>query len=100
MAEGTETGLEEGEPEEAGVHVVPVALDERVSSISWQGNVSARQWMQFYTKVLSRFATQEGLQLEVNFKASPPEGISKDKVDETKFSLRELGLDDNLSTEA
>ena len=55
---------------------------------------SARQWMQFYTKVLSRFARQEGLQLEVNFKASPPEGVSKDKVDETKryrYPRRETG---------
>jgi hypothetical protein len=55
--------------------------------------------MPFYTKVLARFAGQEGLQLEVEFKASPPEGVSKDKVEETKASLRELGLDDNVSTE-
>jgi hypothetical protein len=88
-----EKGGEEGP---GGVVVLP---GERVSSVGWRGEVPARQWMQFYTRVLSRFATQEGLQLEVEFKVSPPEGISQDKVNETKASLRELGLDDNVSTE-
>jgi len=88
---------EEGEKKETGKVSVPPS--ERVSSISWQGEVPWRQWMQFYTKVLSRLPTQEGLHLEVNFKASPPEGVSKDKVEETKTALRELGLDDKVSVD-
>jgi hypothetical protein len=88
---------EEKDKERGRVIVVP--LGERVSSISWRGEVPARQWMQFYTKVLSRFATQERLRLEVNFQVSPPEGVGKDKVEETKASLRELGLDDRVSAE-
>lgn len=85
----------EGKERGGGVSVAPPG--ERVSSVSWRGEVPARQWMQFYTKVLSRFATQERLRLEVNFQVSPPEGISKDKVEETKASLRELGLDAEVS---
>ena len=97
-------GEEEREREEIEEEVgergrdVIVVPGERVSSVIWRGEVPARQWMQFYTKVLSRFATQEGLRLEVDFKASLPGGISKDKVDETKASLRELGLNDDIST--
>jgi len=97
-----ETGeevVEEEEGKERGGGVIVVPPGDRVSSISWRGKVPARQWMQFYTKVLSRFATQEKLRLEVDFEVSPPEGISKDKVDETKASLQELGLNDNVSTE-
>jgi hypothetical protein len=88
-----------GIPEGRGREVTTLLPTERVPAISWKGQVPWQQWMPFYTKVLARFAGQEGLQLEVEFKASPPEGVSKDKVEETKASLRELGLDDNVSTE-
>jgi hypothetical protein len=88
---------EAGKATPSGVTVQPAT--ERVSVISWRGEVPWRQWMQFYTKVLSRLPTQEGLHLEVNFKASPPEGVSKDKVEETKTALRELGLDDKVSVD-
>ncbi len=86
-----------GIAEKPGGEVTGPLPTERVQAISWRGEVPWRQWMPFYTKVLARFAAQEGLQLEVEFKASPPEGISKDKVDETKAGLRELGLDDKVS---
>jgi hypothetical protein len=90
--------VERNEGEE-GPGKVSVPPGERVSSVSWRGEVPWRQWMQFDTKVLSRLPTQEGLHLEVNFKASPPEGVGKDKVEETKTALRELGLDDKVSVD-
>jgi hypothetical protein len=83
--------------EPSGVTVLH--LGERVPAITWQGEVPWRQWMPFYTKVLAKFAAQEGLHLEVSFKANPPDGISREKVDETAASLRELGLNDKISVE-
>ena len=55
--------------------------------------------MNFYTKVLSRFVTGSGLKFTVNVEVAPQDGVSKQKVDETKSALRELGLDDNVKEE-
>ena len=52
--------------------------------------------MNFYTKVLSRFATGKGLRLSVTVDVSPEGGVSSQTVQETKTALRELGLNDDL----
>ena len=49
--------------------------------------------MNFYTRVLARFATQPDLELTVHFEVQ--EGVSQQKVDETRVALRELGLDES-----
>jgi hypothetical protein len=48
--------------------------------------------MNFYTKVLSRFAATPSLKLTISVEVSPPEGISKQSLEETQNALRELGL--------
>jgi hypothetical protein len=55
--------------------------------------------MNFYTKVLSKFAAAAGLRLTLRVEVAPPEGVSPQKVDETKVALRELGLTDSLDIE-
>jgi hypothetical protein len=52
--------------------------------------------MNFYTKVLARFATGTGLRLSVRLEVDQQEGISTQKIEETKVALRELGLRDDL----
>jgi len=52
--------------------------------------------MNFYTKVLSRFAGGSGLKLNVQIEVVPPGGVSKHSVDDTKNALRELGLNDRV----
>jgi hypothetical protein len=54
--------------------------------------------MNFYTKVLSKFAATAGLKLTIRVEVGPPEGISPQKVDETKVALRELGLKDSIES--
>jgi hypothetical protein len=54
--------------------------------------------MNFYTKVLSRFATGGGLKLTVTVDVAPPEGTTSAKIEETKVALRELGLPENITT--
>ena len=55
--------------------------------------------MNFYTKVLSKFAATAGLKLTLRGEVAPTEGVSPQKVDETKVALRELGLNDSLEGE-
>jgi hypothetical protein len=69
----------------------PIRSLSELSIISREGH--------FYTKVLSKFATIAGLKLTLRVEVAPAEGISSQKVDETKVALRELGLKDSLEGE-
>lgn len=66
-------------------------------SLSWSGEVPAQKWMNFYTKILSKFASSRTLKLTVKVEVAPENGLSKQKIDETKAALRELGLPDDVS---
>jgi hypothetical protein len=55
--------------------------------------------MNFYTKVLSKFSATAGLKLTLRVEVAPADGVSRQKVDETKVALRELGLTDSLEIE-
>ena len=74
----------------------PVAVAEQSKSLRWSGEVPPQKWMNFYTKVLSRFATGKGLRLSVTVDIAPEGGISSQTVQETKTALRELGLNEDL----
>jgi hypothetical protein len=52
--------------------------------------------MNFYTKVLTKLGVGNDLSLSVKVKCKPQGGVSKQKIEEIKSALRELGLDDNL----
>jgi hypothetical protein len=67
----------------------------RTAGVGWQGELAPQKWMNFYTKVLSRFATTPGLKLQVRFEV-PAEGVTDSKLDETRTALRELGLNEEL----
>lgn len=67
--------------------------------VSWQGDVPPQKWMNFYTKVLSKFATQSGLRIGLNVEIAPQGGVSTQKIDEIKVALRELGLPDDVGSE-
>jgi hypothetical protein len=67
------------------------------SGLTWTGEIPPMKWMNFYTKVLSKFASARGLKLTVKVEVGPEGGISQQKLDETKSALRELGLNDDVS---
>jgi len=83
--------FEEAKPE-------PPIMTHRATSLAWTGEVPAQKWMNFYTKVLYRFATGKGLRLTVKVEAAPENGISKQVVEETKAALRELNLGEEVKT--
>jgi hypothetical protein len=62
--------------------------------ILWRGTVPPQKWMNFYTKVLTRFASSPDLKLEVSFEVPIDSAQAQSKVDETRSGLKELGLDD------
>lgn len=66
--------------------------------LQWHGAVPPQKWMNFYTKVLTRFASVPGLKLEVRFEVAIAREQVAAKVSETKAGLKELGLDDNVSS--
>ena len=69
------------------------------SFICWRGNVPSQKWMNFYTKVLSKFATAPDLKIEVSFKVEVNHEQTASKAAETQSSLRELGLQERVDTE-
>lgn len=66
------------------------------TAVSWSGDVPPQKWMNFYTKVLSRFAATPGLKLQVSFELPARDGVSEAKIEETRTALRELGLSETL----
>lgn len=71
----------------------------RATRLSWTGQVPAQKWMNFYTKVLSKFAVGTDLRLTVRVEVTQKDGISEQKIEETKVALRELGLNDEVREE-
>jgi hypothetical protein len=66
-------------------------------TIRWHGTVPPQKWMNFYTKVLTRFAGSSDLKLEVSFEVSVDREQAQSKADDTRTGLKELGLDDNVA---
>ena len=75
------------------------SISASIARLVWNGDVPHQKWMNFYTKVLSKFAATAGLKLTLRVEVAPAEGVSPQKVDETKVALRELGLKDSLEGE-
>lgn len=65
-------------------------------TISWQGDVPPQKWMNFYTKVLTRFASSRDLKLTVRFEVPADGDQGRTKADETRAGLKELGLEDDV----
>jgi len=88
------------EPNEAGTPVTASLLPLSaavVSSMTWTGDVPAQKWMNFYTRVLSKFVTGGGLRLTVKVEVAPEGGVANQKLEETRAALRELGLNDTVN---
>jgi hypothetical protein len=66
--------------------------------LRWTGEIPPQKWMNFYTKVLSKFGSSKGLKLTITVEVAPDGGVSTQKVEETKVALQELGLNADIST--
>lgn len=77
----------------------PPASSGRIGKMRWTGEVPPQKWMNFYTKVLARFATSPGLRITVSVEYSSEDGLSEQRIEETRVALRELGLGEEITTE-
>ena len=57
--------------------------------IRWSGSIPAQKWMQFYTKVLAKFANSGGLTVNVDVVIGPDGGVSRQQAEEIQSALRE-----------
>jgi len=67
--------------------------------IRWHGDVPAQKWTTFYTKVLSRFARESGVELRLQAIFEVDGDVPSHKLEETRAALRELGLRDDVCSE-
>lgn len=76
----------------------PPLFKQTVQRIFWSGELSSQKWSLFYQKVLMKHVGPN-LKVSVKFESAPDEGVSLQKVGETKSALRELGLTDDVATD-
>ena len=67
-----------------------------VPGFRWTGEITPQKWMNFYTKVLARFAATKGLKLTLTVDVNPEGGVSKATIEEMKVALRELGMSEEI----
>ncbi len=84
-----------GEPTKSPGTKAPEQLN--LAGLAWSGEIPPQKWMNFYTKVLAKFAAGRGLKLTLGVEVKPDGGLSEQKLEETKAALRELGLNENLT---
>jgi len=77
----------------------PQPPPDKTQRLMWSGEVTPQKWMNFYTKVLTKFVKAGSLKLDVSIEASPKDGVTDHQIEETKTALMELGLNDNVHTE-
>jgi len=58
--------------------------------------ITPQKWLNFYTKVLARFAAAKDLKLTLTVDANPEEGVSKAKIEEMRVALRGLGMSEDM----
>ncbi len=78
--------------------VPPTGQKGDFKKLFWSGSIPSQKWMNFYTKVVTRFAADKGLKITVTVETSQ-DSISLQKVKETKVALRELGINDDVRVE-
>lgn len=66
------------------------------TTLTWDGNIPAQKWVNFYMKVLAKFASNYDLDLRLIVKIASDQGVSAGKVEEMRAALRELGLSDSI----
>jgi len=64
--------------------------------LRWNGEVPIQKWMNFYTKVLAKFATGTDLKVKVTFEVTQGGTSATQKTEETKTALRELGMNETM----
>ena len=73
-----------------------VAKERPVTQLSWSGELSARQWLEFHETVLAKVPGYARLKIDVTLDIQQESGFSEEQVEELRAALRELDVDDKL----
>lgn len=73
-----------------------IEIPPQPQGLKWTGEIAPQKWMNFYTRVLSKFASDKAVKLTVKIEVAISGEVSEQKQDETKVALQELGLDDQF----
>ncbi|MFM5981401.1 MAG: ATP-binding protein [Sphaerospermopsis kisseleviana] len=92
----TKKSQDEPEPTKEPEIITPVALPKL---LKWSGVITPQKWMNFYTKVLTKFATNKDLKLTLKVEVLVEGEIATQKIEETKVALSELGLNNDVETD-
>ena len=87
---------DEPEPKDEPEIITPVPLPKL---LKWSGVITPQKWMNFYTKVVSKFATIKDLKLTLKVEVLVEGEIATQKIEETKVALAELGLNNDVKTD-
>ncbi|MCX6904065.1 MAG: valine--tRNA ligase [Verrucomicrobia bacterium] len=88
------------EPEKIQEKPTQTAPEPPVTTkLSWSGEIPTQKWMNFYTKILSKYAVGNEMKITLNIEVKQASGISSQKIEETKTALRELGMRDEVKAE-
>ncbi|MCP4400157.1 MAG: DUF499 domain-containing protein [bacterium] len=84
--------LEQGTalPEEA------VTVERPVTQLSWSGELSAQQWLDFHETVLTKIPENVRLKIGVTLDILQESGIPEEQIEEIRAALRELGANDAI----
>ena len=78
--------IDQLQPENDGVGEKPLVKRGK-QILRWRGTVPPQKWMNFYTKVLTQFASSPELKLEVSIEIPIDREQAQAKADETKSAL-------------
>jgi hypothetical protein len=70
-----------------------------IEQLTWDGEIAAQQWVNFYMKVLAKFAANQAMKLTLHVEIGGDGPISPQKVAEMRAALRELGLPDEVTVQ-
>lgn len=87
---------DEPEPKDEPEMITSVVLPKL---LRWSGVITPQKWMNFYTKVVSKFATTKDLKLTLKVEVLVEGEIATPKIEETKVALAELGLNNDVKTD-
>ena len=82
---------------EAKQQSIPISM-EAPKKLTWTGMVPPQKWSQLYMKVLTKLVSSGDVSLRLSIEAVPREGAREEIVEDTKATLRGLGLEDHVIT--
>jgi hypothetical protein len=88
-----------GQPGRAAEVDTPAVRGGAATVLTWNGDIPAQKWVNFYMKVLTKISSGSNLQLSLRVVATNDQGFSQQKAEEMRAALRELGLDPNITIE-